>query len=47
MWLDGLHMSAPFYVEYCLMMEDDAGIRDAGIRDAGYPRCGETAAIGV
>ena len=30
MWLDGLHMSAPFYVEYCLMMEDDAGIRDAG-----------------
>lgn len=24
MWLDGLHMSAPFYVEYCLMMEDDA-----------------------
>ena len=34
MWLDGLHMSAPFYVEYCLMMEDDAGIRDAGIRDA-------------
>ena len=29
MWLDGLHMSAPFYVEYCLMMEDDAGIRDA------------------
>ena len=30
MWLDGLHMSAPFYVEYCLMMEDDA----AGIRDA-------------
>ena len=35
MWLDGLHMSAPFYVEYCLMMEDDAGIRDAGIRDAG------------
>lgn len=35
MWLDGLHMSAPFYVEYCLMAEDDAGIRDAGIRDAG------------
>ena len=34
MWLDGLHMSAPFYVEYCLMAEDDAGIRDAGIRDA-------------
>lgn len=35
MRLDGLHMSAPFYVEYCLMMEDDAaGIRDAGIRDA-------------
>ena len=34
MWLDGLHMSAPFYVEYCLMMEDDAGICDAGIRDA-------------
>ena len=34
MWLDGLHMSAPFYVEYCLMMEEDAGIRDAGIRDA-------------
>ena len=34
MWLDGLHMSAPFYVEYCLMMEDDAGIRDVGIRDA-------------
>ena len=30
MWLDGLHMSAPFYVEYCLMAEDDA----AGIRDA-------------
>ena len=29
MWLDGLHMSAPFYVEYCLMAEDDAGIRDA------------------
>ena len=30
MWLDGLHMSAPFYVEYCLMAEDDAGIRDGG-----------------
>ena len=29
MWLDGLHMSAPFYVEYCLMAEEDAGIRDA------------------
>ena len=40
MWLDGLHMSAPFYVEYCLMMEDDAGIRDAGIRDAGIRDAG-------
>ena len=29
MWLDGLHMSAPFYVEYCLMTGDDAGVRDA------------------
>lgn len=29
MWLDGLHMSAPFYVEYCLMAGDAAGLRDA------------------
>lgn len=29
MWLDGLHMSAPFYVEYCLMTGDEEGIRDA------------------
>ncbi len=29
MWLDGLHMSAPFYVEYCLMTDDAAGIEDA------------------
>ncbi len=29
MWLDGLHMSAPFYVEYCLMHGDEQGIMDA------------------
>lgn len=29
MWLDGLHMAAPFYTEYCLMTGDDAGVRDA------------------
>ena len=29
MWLDGLHMSAPFYVEYCLMKGDDEGVQDA------------------
>lgn len=29
MWLDGLHMSAPFYVEYCLMHGDEDGIADA------------------
>jgi len=29
MWLDGLHMSAPFYVEYCLMHGDEEGVRDA------------------
>ncbi len=29
MWLDGLHMSAPFYVEYCLMQGDEEGVRDA------------------
>ncbi len=29
MWLDGLHMSAPFYVEYCLMTGDGEGLRDA------------------
>lgn len=29
MWLDGLHMAAPFYVEYCLMTGDEEGIRDA------------------
>lgn len=29
MWLDGLHMAAPFYVEYCLMTGDAEGIRDA------------------
>ncbi len=29
MWLDGLHMQAPFYVEYCLMTGDEAGVRDA------------------
>ena len=29
MWLDGLHMAAPFYVEYCLMTDDSEGVRDA------------------
>ncbi len=29
MWLDGLHMAAPFYTEYCLMTGDEAGVRDA------------------
>ncbi|MBQ8616612.1 MAG: glycoside hydrolase family 88 protein [Clostridia bacterium] len=29
MWLDGLHMSAPFYVEYCLLAGDDQGVQDA------------------
>lgn len=29
MWLDGLHMAAPFYTEYCLMTGDDEGVRDA------------------
>ncbi len=29
MWLDGLHMAAPFYTEYCLMTGDDAGVLDA------------------
>ncbi len=29
MWLDGLHMSAPFYVEYCLMTGDEDGVMDA------------------
>ena len=29
MWLDGLHMSAPFYVEYCLMTGDEEGVQDA------------------
>lgn len=29
MWLDGLHMAAPFYVEYCLMTDDPEGVRDA------------------
>jgi len=29
MWLDGLHMAAPFYTEYCLMTGDDAGVCDA------------------
>lgn len=29
MWLDGLHMAAPFYTEFCLMTGDEAGVRDA------------------
>lgn len=29
MWLDGLHMAAPFYTEYCLMTADDTGVLDA------------------
>ncbi len=29
MWLDGLHMAAPFYVEYCLMTGDEEGVLDA------------------
>lgn len=29
MWLDGLHMAAPFYLEYALMKEDSRGIADA------------------
>ena len=29
MWLDGLHMAAPFYAEYCLMHGDEAGVKDA------------------
>lgn len=29
MWLDGLHMAAPFYAAYSLMTNDDEGIRDA------------------
>ena len=29
MWLDGLHMAAPFYVEYALMHGDEAGVQDA------------------
>ncbi|MBR3764028.1 MAG: glycoside hydrolase family 88 protein [Clostridia bacterium] len=29
MWLDGLHMSAPFYTEYCLMTGDEDGVQDA------------------
>ena len=29
MWLDGLHMAAPFYVEYALMTGDEEGLRDA------------------
>lgn len=28
MWLDGLHMSAPFYTEYCLMTGDEEGLQD-------------------
>ncbi len=28
MWLDGLHMSAPFYAEYCLITGDEAGVAD-------------------
>ena len=32
MWLDGLHMAAPFYAEYALREGDDAGVRDAALQ---------------
>lgn len=31
-WLDGLHMAAPFYAEYCLMTGDQEGVHDAAMQ---------------